>query len=77
MADKTFITHEEGSEDAWVCICGNRPRDDGFFPCDKDGNEMEPVEGWEGLYVCDRCGRVINQDSLEVVGLRASLDRAA
>jgi len=66
--DQVYITHEEGNEEAWVCICGNTPSEDGFYPCDKDGNEIEPVEGWEGLYVCDRCGRIIDQKSLEVVG---------
>ena len=63
-----FITQEAGNRDAWVCVCGNVPHDDGFYPCDKTGNEMEPVTGWSGLYVCYRCGRIINQDSLEVIG---------
>jgi hypothetical protein len=67
---KEFITHEAGSDEAWICICGNTPVDDGFYPCDKDGNEMEPsVESdWEDLYVCARCGRIIKQDTLEVIG---------
>lgn len=62
------ISHEVGSEDAWICLCGNVPSDDGFYPCDRKGNEMEPVQGWENLYVCLSCGRIINQDTLEVVG---------
>jgi hypothetical protein len=67
---KEVITHEPQDKDAWVCICGNMPPDAGFYPCDKDGNEMEPVIGsdWAGLYVCNECGRIINQDTLEVVG---------
>jgi len=65
---KEFIKHEEGNEEAWVCLCGNRPDSDGFFPCDKDGDELEPVDGWEDLYVCGRCGRIIHQSTLEVVG---------
>jgi hypothetical protein len=68
MEIKERITHETGNNEAWICICGNRPDSDGFFPCDKDGNEMEPVKGWEDLYVCGRCGRIINQHSLEVIG---------
>lgn len=54
--------------DAWLCICGTRPDFDGFYPCDRDGNEMKTVEGREDLYVCARCGRIIKQDFLEVVG---------
>jgi hypothetical protein len=51
---KEFIRHELQDDDAWVCICGNVPSGDGFFPCNKDGNEIEPTEesGWDGLYVC-------------------------
>lgn len=70
--EKEHITHEVGDVDAWVCICGNMPCDDGFYACDKQGNEVEPVEGiWlEPIYVCHGCGRIINQDTLEVVGRR-------
>lgn len=64
------ITHEEGNEEAWVCVCGNTPCDAGFYPCDSNGNEMEPLIGsdWENLYVCAGCGRIINMDTLEIVG---------
>lgn len=72
MAQKTEakerIGHELGDLEAWICLCGNRPADDGFYPCDKEGNEMEPIEGWEDLYVCASCGRIIHQTTLEVVG---------
>ena len=64
------ITHEEGNEEAWVCVCGNRPAEDGFYPCDREGNEVEPIVGsnWENLYVCAQCGRIISVNTLEVVG---------
>lgn len=64
------ITAEKTDTDAWHCICGNTPGSDGFFPCDNEGNEMEPIKGsnWVGLYVCARCGRIIEQDTLEVIG---------
>jgi hypothetical protein len=62
------ITHETGNEDAWICICGNTPGTDGFYPCDREGTEIEPAAGWNDLYVCARCGRIINQTSLDVVG---------
>jgi hypothetical protein len=66
---KERITHEEGSDEAWICICKNTPTSDGFYPCDMQGKEIEPTEkdGWENLYVCDRCKRIINQDTLEVI----------
>ena len=67
---KEFITHEAGNDEAWICICGNRPDSDGFQTCDDQGNEMEPLIGsrWNGLYVCGDCGRIIHQNTLEVVG---------
>jgi len=67
MVAKVFITHEVGDDEAWICICRNTPSGGGFYPCDEKGNEVEPVEGWNGLYVCADCGRIIEQRSLEVV----------
>ncbi len=66
---KEFITHEESDPDAWTCICRNTPCGGGFYPCNSNGDEVEPVEGkWDDLYVCADCGRIIQQDTLEVVG---------
>jgi hypothetical protein len=64
------IEHEAGNKEAWICICGNRPAGGGFYPCDKNGDEMEPSKGsnWKGLYVCNECGRIIDFETLEVVG---------
>ena len=64
------ITHEKGDEDAWVCVCGNNPASAGFYPCDDEGNEIEPLVGsdWKNLYVCAECGRIINLGTLEIVG---------
>lgn len=64
------IIHEKGNAEAWICVCGNTPTSDGFYPCDPNGNQIEPVKGWRDLYVCDRCGRIVNQLTLEVVGRR-------
>ncbi len=65
-----FIKVDKKDPDSWVCICGNTPTSDGFFPCNESGNEMEPTKGsgWAGLYVCAQCGRIIKQDELAVVG---------
>lgn len=70
MTKKGHITHEPDNDEAWVCICNNTPSDDGFFPCDSNGIEIEPTieSDWEGLYVCNLCKRIINQDTLEIVG---------
>jgi hypothetical protein len=67
---KEVISHEKGSDEAWICICGNTPVSHGFYACDTDGNEMVPNIGskWDGLYVCLKCGRIIRQNTLEVIG---------
>jgi hypothetical protein len=66
----TYITREPEDRDAWLCICGNTPDSDGFYACDKNGNEVEPTrEDWKtDWYVCARCGRMIDVDTLQVVG---------
>jgi hypothetical protein len=53
----------------FTCLCGNVASSDGFIASDIKGNELEPIIGgkWKNLYTCNRCGRVINQDTLEVV----------
>jgi hypothetical protein len=67
--EKEHISHESGSREAWICLCGNTPGDNGFYPCDEKGAEIEPDKFWvKPLYVCDNCGRIIHQDSLEVIG---------
>jgi hypothetical protein len=67
---KEFIDHESGNDEAWICLCGNTPVSHGFFVCDEAGNEISPTResGWSNLYVCMKCGRIIRQDTLEVVG---------
>lgn len=69
------IVNEAGVEDVWVCICRNTSVDDGFYPCDEKGIVVEPLIGgqWVDLYVCFGCGRIINQNTLEVVGVNTEL----
>jgi len=71
---KEFITHQKDDSDGWICICGNVPAANGFSPCDIQGNEMEPTteSDWGGLYVCEECGRIIKQDTLEVIGRKSN-----
>lgn len=79
MNEGEHIAHEAGNDEAWICICGNRPDSDGFYPSDKDGNEVEPTpEHWTtNWYLCGRCGRMINQKTLGVVGRNESSKRLA
>lgn len=66
------IKHEAGQPDEWVCLCHNRADADGFFPCDAHGVEVEPDAKWGGtLYVCTRCGRIIDQFTRAVQGRAA------
>jgi hypothetical protein len=37
------IEHENGNDEAWICLCGNSPSDDGFYPIDEDNHEVEPT----------------------------------
>lgn len=73
MTKAEHITHETHDPDAWVCLCGNTPPSDGFATCDEEGAEIEPTEdsGWTNLLVCLRCDRIINQESLAVVGRKS------
>lgn len=56
----------------WMCICGNQPDYQGFYPSDEQGNELDPDgpfgKDWQQLWTCDRCGRIINDKTLKVVG---------
>lgn len=35
------IEHEAGNHEAWICICKNTPSEDGFYPCNENGDEVE------------------------------------
>ena len=77
METRLVIAHEARDVDAWICVCGNRPTCDGFYPCDQSGRQVEPDKAWiQPLYVCDRCGRIVNSETLEVVGERAEKPEA-
>ncbi len=67
----TKIEVDADDPDAWLCMCGNRPDLEGFYPCDESGMLEEPTqETWtSGLYRCERCGRVIQQETRTIVGV--------
>ncbi|NBV23163.1 MAG: hypothetical protein EBS05_14745 [Proteobacteria bacterium] len=73
MKTTETISHEAGNPEAWICLCGNHPSGDGFFPCDAKGNEVDPVpsEWTTNAYVCHKCGRIIDQHTLAVIGQKA------
>jgi hypothetical protein len=68
-----FIRREKGCGDAWICLCGNTPESDGFYPCDALGNSVEQTEmDWDGRsYVCHRCEWMVDQQTLAVIGRAA------
>ena len=65
------MTIQGFEKDEWVCECSNTPADDGFYPCDRTGKEVEPtVSDWKtGLYVCAQCGRLIDSHTGEYKGV--------
>lgn len=60
----------EDGEDNWVCKCGNSSESDGFQPCDHRGLIVEPSHTeWDGIhYLCERCFRIIDNATLQVMG---------
>jgi hypothetical protein len=59
------------SSDEMTCVCGNTPAEQGFMPCLRNGHLVEPTpEAWVdgNLYRCDRCGRIIDGQTLQVMG---------
>lgn len=71
LAHPEFVSQYilEISEDKWECRCGNTHESDGFEPCDEVGEQVPAELGpWDGaLYVCTRCWRVINGNTLEIL----------
>lgn len=56
---------------ALLCNCGNTPDAEGIWPYDAEGNDEKSSLSADGSYfACDRCGRIIDGDTLEVVGYR-------
>lgn len=73
VAERRKVKEDHGD---WTCICGNQPHLEGFFPCNREGEEIDPSDeaGWEGLYVCDRCGRMIDSETRKIVGQKGQGD---
>lgn len=53
----------------WVCYCGNMPKKAGFFPVNPKGDfDWHPLQR-SAFYACVRCGRIIERQSGEIVGV--------
>jgi hypothetical protein len=63
---KEHISLDEAGE--WQCLCGNTPAKEGFYPIDEANRQVQPNgDAWTtDQYYCDRCGRVIDQETLVV-----------
>jgi len=72
--DREFISFSEEGFDDWICNCGNTPDYQGFQPCDSVGNPVEPLVSDGDLFACKRCGRIIKEGTLEVVGRNQTED---
>ncbi|MDR2569726.1 MAG: hypothetical protein LBD23_05445 [Oscillospiraceae bacterium] len=62
-ANKGKIKNIKSSEfdDGFECECGNYVGSDGFSPCDKEGNEMEPCGKWDYDSICASCGLIYHE----------------
>jgi len=74
MQNNERITLENNDPGSWRCLCENTTHQQGFYPCNEKGDEIEPTgqAGWTTLYGCDRCGRIIDQHTLAIVGYRTN-----
>jgi hypothetical protein len=72
QSQQKFTVIHRDEFDALECLCGNRPEGYGFYPCNSEGEIVEPTpeELTSNRYVCDECGRIIDYDTLRVVGCR-------
>ncbi len=62
----------DGDTDWFICKCKNEAHYDGFYSCLSDGSITPPtlLGEWDGvLYLCMKCQRIINGQTLEVVGV--------
>ncbi len=53
----------------WLCWCGNTSKKQGFYPCDDKGEYRRDLFGRGKFYACERCGRIIDPKTMNVIGL--------
>src|SRR4051794_18755146 len=54
----------------WMCWCVNTSKKKGFYPCNAEGQYQRDLWGRGKYYACAQCGRLIDPNTLKVVGLR-------
>ena len=59
--------------DDYVCLCGNTADGLGFDPCNVQGEFVEPLPGWCGLYKCVDCGILTTVEDGKVYVINDSL----
>lgn len=55
----------------WTCLCGNTAPESGFSPSDHRGVPTGDDGAWFGFHLCPDCGRVIHNETGQVIGRRA------
>ena len=74
MTAKQKITNtSDNPNDPWlVCVCRNTAERDGFVTCSPSGAVCPPLpRKWDGIHLCcSRCGRIVNQKTLAIIGQR-------
>lgn len=66
------IEYIDGTADWFICTCGNQPNYDGFYSCLNTGEIVSPTlngEWDEVSYLCERCQRIIDGQTLLVTGI--------
>lgn len=53
----------------WMCWCVNTSKKKGFYPCNAEGKHQRDVWGRGKYYACAQYGRLIDPNTLRVVGL--------
>lgn len=53
----------------WLCVCGNKSTTKGFYPSNAEGSYERDLWGRGKFYACVQCGRMIDPQTLEIVGL--------
>lgn len=69
---RLFSEYIGGTTDWFQCLCGNQPNYDGFYSCRSTGEIVSPTlyGEWDGIsYLCERCSRIINGNTLEVIAV--------
>lgn len=63
---KIFLKSDPLSEYPLHCQCGNTPAYEGFVPYNAGDDESR--HDWQEFVLCNRCGRIMDRDTLKVIG---------